>query len=149
MISKKWKNLVIVMDGRPWVRVPADNAADDYRLEQMMHSVLTAGEVFCRLGMRRDVPERTSVVLLPLPECPHNNISLPTTSDPSAVCADCGADVPTHMRVSIFASLTGGSALLGYLEPTDSCGSINDKAAWGKCSEWVTYHPDLRFVRNG
>jgi hypothetical protein len=23
--------------------------------------------------------------------CPHDNISLPTTSDPDTVCADCGA----------------------------------------------------------
>lgn len=140
MISERYKNLVIVMNGRPWVPVPADNSADDYRLGQMMHRVLTAGEVFCRLGMRRDVAERTPVVLLPLPGCPHDNLSLPTTSDPTSVCADCGADVPPSVRVSIFVM----PERAGFFEHAFD----NDSEYWGMCEVWTVYNPKLSFLGN-
>ncbi len=145
MISNKYKNLVIAMDGRSWIPVPADNPADDYRLGQMVHQVLPAGEVFCRLGMHRHVPELTPVVLLPLPGCPHDNISLPTTSDPTSVCADCGAVIPSSVRVSIFVEFaTDSPKRLGYFGHTVD----NDEGAWRKCDVWLVHNPKLLFLGN-
>lgn len=148
MISNKYKNLVIAIDGRSWIPVPADNPADDYRLGQMVHQVLPAGEVFCRLGMWRDVPELKPVVLLPLPGCPHDNISLPTTSDPTSVCADCGAEVPASLLVSVFVDLLGHLGVrLGYFDHAiEDSQCVRNGAAWRKYGEWKVFNPKLSFL---
>jgi hypothetical protein len=105
MMSKKWPNLIIAKPGEPWVWVPEEHSADDYRLNQLMYKRNPAGLVFCRLGIDLGrLSESTLVFLLPITGCPHRNISLPTSGDPTTVCADCGGLVPSTMELSIFSS---------------------------------------------
>ena len=93
MRSMKWPNLILLRRGQPWIVVPKDHAADDYRLEQMMYHENMAGLVCCRLGIPLSgMSESTPVVLFPA-DCLCQEVSLPSSSDPTTVCADCGGVV--------------------------------------------------------
>jgi hypothetical protein len=62
--------------------------------------------------------------------CPHNNISLPTTSDPQTVCADCGAVIEDMVA----ATYTIDAVCDGYVEVTIS----------GKHCYWIGFTTRIR-----
>ena len=48
--------------------------------------------------------------------CPHDNISLPTTSDPDTVCADCGAILDPDQIAKATGDTTGSK-----VQPEKQC----------------------------